>query len=172
MERRTAIKTLSLSLGSLISLPAWASNWQPSTLVNDSLSTISETELLAEIVETIIPTTETLGAKGLGVHQFIQTMLADCYTPKAQAEFAKNLAEIGPLSIKAFGNHFLDIDDLRRLRILESLANSADKTTRNFYLTLRGLTIQGYTNSEYYMTKFTDYEFAPARFYGSVPVKK
>jgi hypothetical protein len=172
MERRTAIKTLSLSLGSLISLPAWAANWRASTLVNDSLSTINDMELLAEIVETIIPTTETLGAKGLGVHQFIQTMLADCYTPKAQADFAKNLAEIGPLSIKTFGKPFLDIDASQRLKILGLFAQSTDKTTQNFYQTLRGLTIQGYKNSEYFMTKFTDYEFAPARFYGSVPVKK
>ena len=43
--------------------------------------------LLAELVETFIPKTDTLGAKDLGVHQFIKTMLKDCYTPKAQADF-------------------------------------------------------------------------------------
>jgi hypothetical protein len=172
MERRTAIKTLSLSLGSLISLPAWASSWQSSTLVNDSLSTINDTELLAELVETIIPTTETLGAKGLGVHQFIQTMVADCYTKKAQDNFAKNLAEIDPLSIKTFGKPFAESDTSQRLSLLKSLAESTEKTTKDFYYTLRGLTIQGYKSSEYYMTKFTDYEIAPARFYGCVPVKK
>jgi Gluconate 2-dehydrogenase subunit 3 len=172
MERRTAIKTLSLSLGSLISLPAWASSWQSSRLVSDSLSTINDTELLAELVETIIPTTETLGAKGLGVHQFIQTMLADCYTKKAQDNFAKNLAEIDPLSVKTFGKPFAEGDTLQRLSLLKSLAESTDKTTKDFYFTLRGLTIQGYKSSEYYMTKFTDYEIAPARFYGCVAVKQ
>jgi hypothetical protein len=172
MERRTAIKTLSLSLGSLISLPAWASSWQSSRLVSDSLSTINDMELLAELVETIIPTTETLGAKGLGVHQFIQTMVADCYTKKAQDNFAKNLAEIDPLSIKTFGKPFAEADTPQRLSLLKSLAESAEKTTKDFYYALRGLTIQGYKSSEYYMTKFTDYEIAPARFYGCVPAKK
>ena len=42
MERRNAIKVLSLSLGSLISLPAWASSWQSATLVNASLSRSNE----------------------------------------------------------------------------------------------------------------------------------
>jgi Gluconate 2-dehydrogenase subunit 3 len=171
MERRNAIKAISLSLGSLISLPAWASSWQSSTLVNASLSTSNEAILLAELVETIIPTTETLGAKGLGVHEFIQTMLADCYTKKAQENFAKNLVEIDPLSIKTFGKAFVECDATQRLNILQLLADSTDKNTQDFYKTLRGLTIQGYKSSEYYMTKFTDYEMAPARFYGCVPVK-
>jgi hypothetical protein len=39
-----------------------------------------------------------------------------------------------------------------------------------FYNTLRKLTIRGYMNSEYVMTKLTNYEMAPARFYGSVKI--
>ena len=171
MERRTALKALGLSLGSLISLPAWASSWKSSTFVNGSFSRTNDA-ILAELVDTIIPKTDTLGAKDLGVHQFIQTMLADCYTQKAQDNFAKNLAEMGPLSIKAFGKPFAELDTEQRLKIVQSLAESTDKTTQDFYKTLRGLTIQGYKSSEYYLTKFTDYEMAPARFYGCVPVKK
>ena len=171
MERRNAIKALGLSLGSLISLPAWASNWHESTLVTRSLSTNNDVALLAELVDTLIPATDTKGAKELGVPQFIQTMLADCYTPKAQDNFAKSLAEMGPLSIKTFGKPFVEIDASQRLDMLKLLAASTDKDTQDFFKTLRGLTIKGYTSSEYYMTKFTDYEMAPARFYGSVPVK-
>ena len=131
----------------------------------------NDVSLLAELVETLIPATDTKGAKDLGVPLFIQTMLADCYTPKAQDNFAKSLAEIDPLSIKTFGKPFMELDASQRLNILTLLATSTDKDTQDFYQTLRGLTIKGYTSSEYFMTKFTDYEMAPARFYGSVPVK-
>ena len=172
MERRKAIKGIALSLGSLVSLPAWASGWNSSNIGTSLSASLGGEALLAELVETIIPTTNTLGAKGLGVHQFIQKMIADCYDKKAQANFEKNLADIDPLSIKTFGKPFAEGDAAQRLNLLQSLSQSTDKDTQNFYKTLRGLTIQGYTSSEYYMTKFTDYEMAPARFYGCVPVKK
>ena len=171
MERRTAIKGLALSLGSLVSLPAWASGWQQANIGNTFLS-IGNEALLAELVETIIPTTDTLGAKGLGVHKFIQTMLSDCFDKKGQDSFEKKLSEIDPLSIKTFQKSFTDCDATQRLSILQTVSQSTDKETVGFYRTLRGLTVQGYTSSEYYMTRFTDYEMAPARFYGCVPVKK
>ncbi len=172
MERRKAIKGIALSLGSLVSLPAWASSWNASSVGTSLSSTLGGEALLLELVDTIIPTTDTLGAKGLGVHQFIQKMLTDCYEKKAQDNFEQKLAEIDPLSIKTFGKPFAEGDVTQRLNLLQSLSQSTDKDTKDFYRMLRGLTIQGYISSEYYMTKFTDYEMAPARFYGCVPIKK
>jgi Gluconate 2-dehydrogenase subunit 3 len=172
MERRQAIKGIALSLGSMVSLPAWALSWQASALHTTAYLSTSYEDLLAELVDTFIPKTDTFGAKDLGVHQFIQTMLTDCYTPKAQIAFAEKLSELGPLSINSFGKSFAEGNAEQRLNLLKSLAESTDKGTRDFYQTLRSLTIKGYTSSEYFMTKFTDYEIAPARFYGCVPVKK
>lgn len=171
MERRKAIKGIALSFGSLVSMPTWAKGWNASTMSASWSNSMGSEPLLAELVDTIIPTTDTLGAKGLGVQQFVQKMIADCYEKKAQDNFEKKLAEIDPLSIQTFGKPFAEIDAPQRLSLLQSLAQSTDKDTVGFYRTLRGLTIQGYTSSEYYMTKFTDYEMAPARFYGCVPVK-
>lgn len=171
MERRKVIKGIALSLGSLVSLPAWASGWNMSTIGLQSSTVFGNEALLAELVETIIPKTDTLGAKDLGVHKFIQTMLRDCFDKNAQANFDKILSEIDPLSIKAFGKPFAEGDATKRVELLKTLAQLTDSSVKDFYKTLRGLTIQGYTSSEYYMTKFTDYEMAPARFYGCVPVK-
>jgi hypothetical protein len=170
MNRRYALKSLATSVGALLTMPAWASNWTATTI--GTTSVFGNDALLAELVETIIPTTNTLGAKGLGVHQFIQKMLADCSDKKTQDNFEKNLANIDPLSIKTFGKPFLEGDATQRVTVLQALATSEDKDAKDFYRTLRGLTIQGYTSSEYYMTRFTDYEMAPARFYGCVPIKK
>jgi Gluconate 2-dehydrogenase subunit 3 len=170
MERRTVIKNLGLALGSLSSLPTWAAHWNHATIAT---STVFDNEiLLAELVETFIPTTDTLGAKGLNVHKFIQKMLADCYHKQAQTDFEKILLTINPLSINAFGKPFAEGTSAQRTQLLQSLAQSKDNIVQNFYRTLRGLTVQGYTQSEYYMTRFTDYEMAPARFYGCVPIKK
>jgi hypothetical protein len=170
MERRTVIKTISLSLGSLASLPTWAAGWSHG--IFDETPSFNNEKLLAELVETFIPTTDTLGAKGLGVHQFVQKMITDCYDKPAQMDFEQIMSTINPLSIKAFGKPFAEGDAKQRIQLLQSLAQSKEKNIQKFYYTLRGLTIQGYTQSEYYMTRFTDYEMAPARFYGCVPVKK
>jgi hypothetical protein len=170
MERRTVIKNISLGLGSLVHLPTWAAQWNHDLF--DKTTSFKHEKLLAELVETLIPTTDTLGAKGLGVHQFIQKMMTDCYDKQAQTDFEQILSSINPLSINTFGKHFAEGDAKQRIEFLQSLAQSKEKNIQKFYYTLRNLTIQGYTQSEYYMTRFTDYEMAPARFHGCVPIKK
>ncbi|MEO0044056.1 MAG: hypothetical protein RL329_3504 [Bacteroidota bacterium] len=170
MERRTVLKNISFGLGSLVSLPTWAAAWDQNRF--DKTTPFNNEQLLAELVETLIPTTDTLGAKGLGVHQFVQKMITDCYDKQAQTDFDQILSTINPLSINTFGKAFAEGDAKQRIELLQSLAQSKDKKIQKFYDTLRNLTIQGYTQSEYYMTRFTDYEMAPARFHGCVPIKK
>ncbi len=172
MQRRKLIKGIALSLGGFASLPAWASNWSAAKIGKQIFSSSGNEALLAELVEAIIPTTDSPGAKSMNVHQFVQKMVTDCYDKKAQANFDKNLADIEALCSKAYGNNFADCDSAQRMDVLQSLSKSTDSDTLSFYRTLRGLTIQGYTSSEYYLTHYTDYEMAPARYLGCVPVKK
>ncbi len=61
MQRRTALKSLSVSLGGLVSMPAWATSWTPDSIGNDKSLSASDEAILAEIVETIIPETKTPG---------------------------------------------------------------------------------------------------------------
>ena len=170
MKRRTVLRNISLGFGSLVSLPTWAARWNQDLF--DKSDSFNHEKLLAALVETFIPTTDTLGAKDLGVHQFVQKMITDCYDKQAQTDFEQILSTINPLSIKAFGKPFAEGDANQRIELLQSLAQSQEKNIQKFYHVLRGLTIQGYTQSEYYMTRFTDYEMAPARFHGCVPIKK
>lgn len=172
MQRREVIKGIALSLGSFVALPAWASSWNTATLGKQYFSSVNTESLLAELVETIIPTTDSLGAKSLNVHLFVQKMITDCYDKNAQANFDTNISAIDPLSVKTFGKIFMDCNPTQRLSILNTLALSTDQDTVKFYKTLRGLTIQGYTSSEYFLTRYSDYEMAPARYLGCVPVKK
>lgn len=73
------------AVGGLISLPAWANSWTAETVRSTrQLLARQQADLLADMAETIIPATDTPGAKALNVHQFIQKMIKDCYEPKAQ----------------------------------------------------------------------------------------
>ena len=172
MQRRTALKSVALSIGSVIMLPSWANAWNIKTLQNQhfNLNFLQET-LLAEIVETIIPKTDTPGAKDLAINKFVEKMVADCYDKKAQEVFAKGLVSVENMAKKDYSKSFVECDGKQKLAILNSMLNSSNNEDKNFVGLVKNITIQGYLNSEYVMTNLRIYEFVPGRYHGCVPVK-
>ncbi|TDB67884.1 gluconate 2-dehydrogenase subunit 3 family protein [Arundinibacter roseus] len=171
MQRRTALKNVASTIGAFVALPAWANGWNRQQLSNNALLNPAENSLLAEVVETIIPKTDTPGAKELGVHQFVQTMITDCYDKKAQDSLVSGLASLDAFSQSTFGKSFTACSAKQRIHILEGMELSDDAARKSFYGMVKGLTIQGYMSSEYVMTNLTHYEMIPGRFHGCVPVK-
>lgn len=171
MKRRSALITLAGAVGGLISLPTWATGWTPDTVrpVRQLLSH-SQTDLLADIAETIIPATDTPGAKALNVHQFIQKIVADCSDKPAQQTLQTGLDTANGLAQKAFGKSFGEGDTVQRTAILTQMSQSAEPGQKDFYGLVKGLTIRGYMNSGYVMTNLTHYEMVPGRYHGCVPV--
>lgn len=172
MQRRTAIKNIALTIGGAIVLPSWANAWNRESLRISRFISTSQDALLAEIVETIIPKTNTPGAKELNIHQFTTKMVMDCYDKKAQGIFTKGFELVDASAKSNFSKTFLECDAKQRLEVLNKMSNSDNSDEKNFVQLVKGLTIQGYLNSEYVMTNLRIFEFAPAHFYGCVPVKK
>lgn len=171
MERRVVLKSLAIAAGSLVSLPAWANGWsKASVLPTQPYLSLAESELLATLVDTILPTTDTPGAKALNVHLFVEKMVADCYEKPFQETFKNGLQAIDPITMKQYGRSFLTCDTPQRLSIIRQFQTSADATEKEFFSTLKSLTIQGYTTSEYVMTKHLNYVMAPGHYYGCVPL--
>ena len=159
------------AVGGLVSLPAWANGWTTETVRQTRpLLARSQADLLAEMVETIIPATDSPGAKGLNVHLFVQKMVADCYPKPAQATLQKGLDSLDELAQKSFGKPFADGDTTQRTALLTQLSQSAEPAQKDFYSLVKNLTIRGYLNSEYVMTNLTHYQFIPGHYYGCVPV--
>ena len=170
MERRSALITLAGAVGGLISLPIWASGWTSETVrPTHHLSSSGQNDLLADIVETIIPVTDTPGAKALNVHQFVQKMVTDCFDRPAQELFVKGLGLMDELSKKSFGKSFGEGDVTQRTALLTQMSQSADVAQKDFYSMVKNLTIRGYMNSEYVMTNLMHFEFIPGRYHGCVP---
>jgi hypothetical protein len=173
MQRRSAIKNIALTIGSAIVLPSWANAWNHENVKNiQSLVSISQEELLAQIVETIIPKTDTLGAKDLNVHQFVTKMITDCYDKKAQDIFKKGLDSVENKAKSDFGKAFSDCDNKQKLDVLTKMSKSENSDEKAFVGLVKNITIQGYLNSEYVMTNLRKFEFAPGHYYGCVPAKK
>ena len=171
MKRRSALKNLSVAFGGLLSLPAWASGWSPESVQHSSLLNVDEDALLAEIVETIIPETDTPGAKSLKVHQFASRMIKDCYDAEAQSNFNKGLVLINEWSEKAYQKSFAGLTPAQKKEIFVNMSNSADPAAKKFATMIKRLTIQGYTNSEYYMVNHLKFNMAPGFYHGCVPVQ-
>ncbi len=129
-------------------------------------------ELLAQITETIIPATDTPGAKELGVHQFVLTMVDDCSEKEQQENFMKGLDEVNDLAKKQYSNSFIKCTPQQQLELLTRIVKKEfEGKVNDFLKTTKGLTIRGYTKSKYVMSNLLVYELAPARFHGSFPIK-
>ena len=172
MQRRSAVKNIALTIGTSIVLPSWVNAWNKESFQNNysKISTFQE-NLLAEIVETIIPKTNTPGAKELNVQQFIPVMVKDCYDKNTQAVYAKGFDLVDKNAKNAFSKSFLECDIKQRLEILDNMSKSENSDEKNFLQLVKRLTIQGYMSSEYVMTNLRVYEYAPARYHGCVPAK-
>jgi hypothetical protein len=172
MERRVALKSMALAMGAMANLPSWASGWSKGSIPPGNLLSADQSKILAVMVETIIPKTDTPGAGELGVGNFVQKMVKDCYDSKAQAGLASGLSNLDEQSIQRFGKSFTDAGKDHKLQLLQELGKSSDADQKAFFGMVKNLTIQGYMSSEYVMTNITHYELVPGRYHGCVPVKK
>jgi hypothetical protein len=170
MKRRSALKNLSVAFGGLMSLPAWASGWSAEGIGKVSGLSASDEVLLAEIVETIIPETDTPGAKTLKVDQFAQRMIRDCYGDDVRTLLNTGLRLTDELSNQTYQKGFAALSTEQKKDILVKMSSSNDQTSARFASMIKQLTIQGYTNSEYFMVNKLQFNMAPGFYHGCVPV--
>lgn len=174
MDRRIAIKNLALILGGATLFPKglMAGDAKLIQLKNITISPVQE-KLLANIAETIIPKTTTPGAKDLNLHLFVLTMVDDCYGKADRDAFVTGLDMFDKFASKTNSKPFALWPAAQREALLLSLEQKNDQPTElnRFYRIVKDKTIQGYTQSQYFMTKKVVYELVPARYLVNVPVK-
>jgi hypothetical protein len=110
MNRRDALERVALIMGgTVIGGSIFLDGCKPSdkqSKVGFSL-TADQIAFLDEIAETIIPTTDTPGAKAAKVGAFMNTMVTDCYEEKDQKIFTDGLGKIDEASKKPMVSHSL-----------------------------------------------------------------
>lgn len=172
MQRRTALKHLLIAAGGTLLLPSCLHSDKKASIPLDHLKiNATQEDLLAEIAETLIPKTDTAGAKELGVHQFVLTMVDDCHEKETQQNFLKGLDQLDDLSEKHYNAGFIKASLQQREELLSRIEKKEFKgDVLSFYLLMKELTIEGYVKSKYVMSNLLPYELVPARFHGCVPV--
>lgn len=174
MQRRIWIKQITIVGGGLFFLPACKNDDGSSSVPLKNISVSSKEEnLLAEITETIIPATDTPGAKEMNLHQFALKMIDDCYDKEDQRKILAGLRSFDRYSKDISGKSFHELSVDKRLHILRQAAADKSKTNIQYFIDqLRKWTIRGYETSEYVLTKITPYHLVPGRFAGCKKITK
>lgn len=173
VSRRTALKQVLFVSAGIALLPSCL-HTAPASLKLKNLDVNGDDEkMLEELAATIIPTTKTPGAREVKAQQFALTMMDDCFNKEAQQKWTIGMKEFEALCKKKNGHSFVKSTPAERESLLLSLEkeDASKVPAAYFYQVTRRLTVQAYTNSEYYLTKVEEYELVPARFHGSIPVK-
>lgn len=174
VSRRTLIKQLMLGAGAAALLPSCV--FDKKETANDGSFLISEDQnkLIAEIAETIIPKTNTPGAKDLKVEEFINVMVTDCFDKETQDKFARGLIAIDALSNERFNDSFIKIIPAQRNELFTDMVDKKESVPSEvveFFPLIKGLTIRGYMASEYIMTEVKPWLLVPGPSKGCVEVK-
>jgi hypothetical protein len=171
MNRRHVIKTLALASGSLIILPSWmgrGSSTNPATY--RSSFSHADGELLAAVVDTIIPAGKSVGALTVGVDKFLQKLFDECYEADVQDNIKSGLKKLDLLSNEKFGKSYVAAGQTERQQLLLQFASSNDKSQNDFFTLMKSETIRGFTTSQEVMEKYLHYEVAPGHYYGCVSI--
>ncbi|MBB3141777.1 gluconate 2-dehydrogenase subunit 3 family protein [Halomonas organivorans] len=123
MNRRELLKMIAAATGTALvggqALTAFASGRAEAVLTDEDV------RLLDEVAETLLPRTDTPGAKDAEVGDFMRVFVRDCYTAEQQARFRDGIARVEAHSRAAHGVGFLALDAPRRGEVVAALDREA-----------------------------------------------
>lgn len=179
MNRREALSRVAIIMGgTVLGAEAFLSGCKTaSTGISFSAADIS---FLDEVAETILPATNTPGAKDAKVAEFMKVMVTDCYEAKDQTIFMDGIKKLDEASKKANSKSFMEADAKQRHDLLVTLDKEAkdyekakkQDEPKHYFTMMKELTLTGFFTSEVGATKALRYVAVPGKFEGSVPYTK
>lgn len=134
MNRRDAVQYISLLVGgTLIGGNAFLSGCKSKTGISMVFSD-ADISLLNEIAETILPATQTPGAKEAKVGQFMTVMVNDCYESPDQYIFHEGISKLDAASKDKNGKSFMESTPQQRHDLVVDL----DKKVKDYNKKIKG----------------------------------
>lgn len=171
MNRRSALKQAALFAGGIALLPSC--NFGPERVavaLNNLQIDSDHQDLLATIVETIIPYDKASGGAISDLHHFVLIMVDDCELKADQDKFINGLQGIKTFVNAHMGKSFPEKNQEKNEEVLTEIFALDDaqeasmpglKDVKTFLSMSKGYSIQGYMASEYIMTKKFPYKLVP-----------
>lgn len=139
-------------------------------------------DMLAELVEVIIPTTDTPGAKLCGAHMYILNVLKLCMSEKDQQIFLDGLEDLDNDAKRRYGKLFTECNSEEKFLLVKAVSdttgfsyNILNKVRKKvlgvpFFTQLRKLTVEGYCLSKKGATEGLAYDYIPGKFHACIPL--
>lgn len=180
IKRREAIRRTAWIMGGVLSAPTIAGilngctpkselTWTPSFFTED------QARLVMEVSETILPKTDTPGAKDIGVPGFIEEMISVVGDKEQQKQFLEGLAQFNEDCKKRMGDDFVALDAAKKKEFCQKKDAEAKAATwgqKPVFWTLKELTIVGYYTSEHGATEELQYIAIPVEQHGCLPLSE
>ena len=181
IDRREALKRTALMMGGALSAPTLLSilqgcsatpepNWKPAFFTQEQALNIME------MAETIMPATDTPGAKALGVPAFIEQMVNEVYLSADKIKFMKGLDTLISECEEKMGSSFYELAEEERYAFLntknEELKASLNSPEKPFFWSLKELTLLGYFTTEVGCTQVLQHVLVPGRYDACAPLQE
>jgi hypothetical protein len=176
MNRRDALKSVMVMMGgTMVGATAILTGCAPERQIEGLNFSPEDIAFLDEIGDTIIPETDTPGAKATGIGAFMVMMVQDTYDADQQKAFVDGLNMIRKDFKSTNGSDFVEASPEDRLAYLNSM-NEQFKTSKGEEAAvvnmLRDLTVLGYFTSEIGATQALNYVEVPGKFDACIPYNK
>ena len=183
MNRRIALERVALILGgTVIGGSIFLQGCNTSDKKNPAMALLAADQIafLDEVAETIMPTTNTPGAKAAMVGSFMNIMVTDCYEENDQKIFIDGVEKIDEASKKMNGKSFMDSNPSERTTLIKDLntqlkaydISKKETDPAHYFGLMKQLTLLGYFTSEIGATQALRYVAIPGKYEGCVPYKK
>jgi len=178
MNRRELLKFIAAATGTaMIGGSTLLAGCARNGSVPNSTFSAQDILLLDEVAETIVPRTDTPGAKDAEVGAFMTVMVNDVYTPEEQTIFHQGLPQIDAASQAEFGRDFLQLSQEQRHALVsqldkEALAYTQQQGDPHYFTMIKQLTLFGFFTSKVGANEVLRYVAIPGRYDGCAPYKK
>jgi hypothetical protein len=182
MNRRRAVKRLSLITGGIVLTLGGVRLYDLiKTPRLEALDTYRG--LLGDLADTILPATDSPGAREAGVGDLIIRMVKDCTNRKSQNHFIDGLRSLTEYTEEKYKRPFGACSLEERTAILTHFEQSgkpykgwlgkADHQLEgdSFFITLKNYTVLGYCTSKPGATEALRYDYIPGKYAGTVPLE-
>jgi hypothetical protein len=192
MQRREALRLL-MAGGVLPALPtnlfAFFQGAHPTS--GYTLRTLNphQNDTVVAMIDQIIPATDTPGAKGARVNEFIDVILTEWADAEERKNFLDGLAGVDKQTNDLFGKNFVDASPAQQVTLLRSMDESVatqrtrrmrhgntipeerDKQLRGeFFNVFKGITVHGYYTSEIGFSQELNLQIIPGAQHGCMPL--
>ena len=166
MERRELIKMVSFATGSLLSAPLISSLVLSCKDViqidkeDYSLHFFNKQDfsLVKELIDVILPKTDSPAATEVGVHQIIDLMIGTVYKTKDREDYSKYFTAL---------TRYLDASSENRIKTLNKLSKSTDendKSAKKSFMDLKQQTVAYYLLTESIAKNYLNYLPIPGKY--------